>query len=206
MKIQIKYNITDLDRALEIAQATAAYTDIMGIGSLLLYKNGIKAVEAFAQTFPNKELFVDSKITDQAEDAIRLFAQAGATYISVLAETHPSVIRTACAIAHECKTRIILDCMNHQAIGQSALDAKPLGAYGILLHQATNAEAQQYSDAELEELCANINLPIFIKGKITNDTLHTLKRINPYAVIISDSITRTTDPRSEAETIQKLIL
>ncbi len=205
MKLQIKYNVTDLTKALELAHQTEEFADIMEIGSLLIYKNGIAAVEAFSKAFPQKKLYIDAKITDQAEEAVRLYAQAGATYISVVAESYNSTIKTACATAGEYNVHIILDCMNAQSLGQSAMDAKPLGAYGILIHQITHTDSSNYPECELEDIRANTDLPIFIKGKINSDSIATIARLNPYAVILSDSITRAADPHTAAAYFHTLI-
>ena len=87
MKLQISYELTDLVKALELAKKTHMFADILEVGTLLIYKEGIKAVETFRQEFPGKEIIADAKISDRSTDAITLFANAGANIISVLAGT-----------------------------------------------------------------------------------------------------------------------
>ena len=61
MKLQISFDLTDLDKALDIAAQVAPYVSILEVGSLLLYKYGIQAVERFRKAFPNKTILVDAK-------------------------------------------------------------------------------------------------------------------------------------------------
>ena len=64
MKLQISFDFTDLNRALEIAAQIHDYADILEIGTLLVYANGITAVEQFRKAFPEKVLLTDTKIID----------------------------------------------------------------------------------------------------------------------------------------------
>jgi 3-keto-L-gulonate-6-phosphate decarboxylase len=68
MKLHIAFDLTDLDHALSIAQAIQQYADIFEVGSLLIYKNGMRAVARFKEQFPNKIVLADVKIADRAKD------------------------------------------------------------------------------------------------------------------------------------------
>ena len=65
MKLQISYNFTDLDQALDIARKTVDYADIIEVGPLLIYKEGINAIKQFKTNFPKKPIFANAKITDK---------------------------------------------------------------------------------------------------------------------------------------------
>ena len=55
MKLQISFELTNLSDALDLAKKTHQYADIIEVGTLLIYKEGVKAVEAFRKEFPDKE-------------------------------------------------------------------------------------------------------------------------------------------------------
>lgn len=86
MKLQVSFDIPDLDKALNIAHEIIDHVDIFELGLLLIYKHGIHAVETFRKAFPEKVLLVDLKLIARGYDAIPLFAQAGANWVTVLAE------------------------------------------------------------------------------------------------------------------------
>ena len=87
--------MTDLDKALAVAELTQNYADVIEVGSLLIYKHGDAAVRAFKERFPQKTILADAKIADHAKDAITLLAQAGADWITVLAGTNKNTVHTA---------------------------------------------------------------------------------------------------------------
>ncbi len=118
MKLHISYNHPDLNQAIEIAHQTAEFADIIGIGSLLLFKEGVKAVKLFKSTFPNKEIFAEAKIIEKAPDAVSMLAQAGASYISVLAGALHGTIKKAVETARLFDAKIALDLLDAHSIGQ----------------------------------------------------------------------------------------
>ena len=78
MKLQISFDLTDLDKALEIALGVAPYASMVEVGSLLLYKYGVKAIEKFREAFEDKVIIDDAKIIDRGKESAGGFAQAGA--------------------------------------------------------------------------------------------------------------------------------
>ena len=53
IKLHFTYNIADLAQAIKIAEQTAEYADIIGVGSLLLFKEGVGAIKAFKNALKN---------------------------------------------------------------------------------------------------------------------------------------------------------
>ena len=99
MKLQISYDLTNLDDALKIAEKTAEFADILEVGTLLILTEGAKAVSAFKKKFPDKTIFADAKICDCADETIALFTNAGADVITVLAGTNNDIIYKAAQTA-----------------------------------------------------------------------------------------------------------
>ncbi|QQR62863.1 orotidine 5'-phosphate decarboxylase [bacterium] len=54
MKMQISFDLTDLEKAIELAKNVESHADIFEIGTLLVYKYGIEAVKLFRETCPAK--------------------------------------------------------------------------------------------------------------------------------------------------------
>ena len=59
MKLQISFDMTDLDQALSIAKKVNDYCDQLEVGSLMLFQFGTSAVEAFRKNFPDKTIVAD---------------------------------------------------------------------------------------------------------------------------------------------------
>lgn len=190
MKLVISYNIANLAKALEQAQRTVNYNDIIGIGSVLMFKEGVNAIAAFKNAFPSKELFVEAKIIEKAEECITMFAQAGATYVSVLAGAHTTIIKKAVTTAKSKSVKLALDLADAPSMGQSALDAKALGADCIIAHRGRSQEEIAYLEANWLSIADNTRLPIFVSGKIDETSLEQVMNLKPFGVIIGSAITK----------------
>jgi len=201
MKLHISYNFADLDRALALAEQTAPYADILGVGSLLIVKYGVHAIKAFRTAFPNKELFAELHIVEKGEESVTMMAQAGANYVSVLAGAHLSTIKKAVEAAKQFDIKIALDLLDAQSVGQSALDAKTIGAHMIIL-QRYHAEQREEDANQIEngwrDVKDNTNLPIFVTGKIDDQTIEQIIKLKPQGIMIGTAITKADNPAQKA--------
>lgn len=198
MKLQISFDSTDLDKALEIADEVAPFADILEVGTLMLNIHGIKAIEKFRAKFPDKILLADTKIVDRAKETVTLFAKAGADWLTVLAGTSNGIIHAATSAAHSLNKKIMLDLIDAKSLGQSALEAQSLEVDALLLHKPYDEESALVFLDQWDMIRGNTNLPIFISGKITREIFDKIIAINPDGVIISRAIVDATNPGEEA--------
>ena len=84
MKFQVSFDFIDLDKSLDIATEIGEYIDIFEVGTILIYKHGVRAVEQFKTRFPNKKILADTKIADRGKEVVTLFANAGADWMTVI--------------------------------------------------------------------------------------------------------------------------
>jgi 3-hexulose-6-phosphate synthase len=197
MKLQIAFDFTDLEKAVDVAKKVADYATILEIGSLLLYKYGVKAVEQFRQTFPDKTLLADAKIVDRGKQAIQLLTLAGADWITVMAGAGKNVIHSAATTAHDLNKHIMLDLLDACSLGQSALEAKTLGVDALLFHKPYEEEDSLMLLDQWQMVRGNTNLPIFISGKITVDLIEKIKAINPDGLVIGKPVLDATNPEEQ---------
>jgi 3-hexulose-6-phosphate synthase len=198
MKLQVAFDITDLDKALTIAQQVAPYASILEIGSVLIYQHGIKAIELFREKVPQSIILADTKIVDRGKQAATLISHAGADWITVMAGTSKDVIHAACAAAHDMNKHVMLDLLDACSLGQSALEAKSLGVNALLFHKSYEEEDPLVFLDTWQMVRGNTTLPIFISGKITRDVVDKIRTINPDGVVIGKSITEAANPQEEA--------
>jgi len=204
MKLQIKYNLSDFEKALNIAQQTAEYADILEVGSLLIFQEGAKAITTFKKEFPDKEIYADAKISDKGEEAVKIFAQAGARFVSVSAGAHYTTITKAASTATEHDVKLVLDIINAQYLAQVAFDAATLGAHAILLHRRLDGGMTELENA-WQRVRDNTDLPLYIEGKINKEILQQITPLKPTTVIIGSAITNAKDPAQEANRFRSLI-
>lgn len=205
MKLQISYDIINLSDAMTIAKKTYQFADILEIGTLLLYKEGVKAIEEFRKEFPDKEILVNAKISDRAEEAVTIFTKAGANIISVLAGTKNKTIHKAAQTAHSQKAKIILDLMDAYSLGQSAMDADKLGVDMILFPRSHDVAPETTVLDQLDSVKGNTKLPVLISGRINRNNVHQILNLKPNGIVIGSAITKSDDPEKEAEYFKSLL-
>ncbi|BDC34377.1 3-hexulose-6-phosphate synthase [Candidatus Dependentiae bacterium Noda2021] len=205
MKLQIAFDMSNLEKALEIATQVADQADILEVGTLLLYSHGVKAVKLFKEQFPRKQILADTKIIDRGKEAISIFADAGADWVTVMAGTGKDIIHAACTAAHQAKVQVMLDLVDSAALGQSALEAKNLGVDALLFHQAFDEKESLMFHDKWEMVRGNTQLPVFISAKITRDTINYFMSLKSDGIIIGKSITDAPSPIEEALYFKELV-
>ncbi len=205
MKLQVSFDVTDLQHALQVASQVAPHVDILEVGTLLIYNHGSQAVTAFKKQFPDKTILADAKIADRAKDAITLLADAGADWITVIAGTGKQVIHTACTTANALNKKIMLDLLDSASVGQSALEAKNLGVDALLFHQPYDEKQSLIFLDKWEMIKGNTELPIFISANITRTTIDEITALKPAGIIIGQSITDAQQPEVEAAYFKQII-
>lgn len=198
MKLQIAFDLTDLEKALACATQVQEHADILEIGSLLVYGHGVAAIRRFREQFPDKTLVADIKVADRSNEAVDLCIGAGADWVTVMAGTGRNVIHTACTTAHERGKKILLDLMDASSLGQSALDAKSLGVDALLFHKPANEDTELTLLDRWDMVRGNTSLPVFVSAPVTRENIHDIIAIKPNTIVIGSAITEAADPAAEA--------
>ncbi len=204
MKLQISFDLENLERALDIAHQVAPYADIIEIGTVLLFHYGIAAIQQFKGAVGNKPVLVDSKIIDRGKLTVPLLANAGADWITVMAGTSNQVIHTVCTTAQQYKKRVMLDLIDAPSPGQSAMEAKNLGIDALMFHQPYDEQHSLEFLDKWDMVSGNTKLPIFISAKIGRDNIQDIIAVNPSGIIVGKGITDSENPAQEAAFYREL--
>ena len=205
MKLQISFDTTDLNEALEIASKVAQYADVLEIGTPLILKEGVKAIQAFKEKFPEKEIFADTKIVDRVEEIIHIFAEVKTDYLSILAGTSNKTIQKASQVTHSLKSKIALDLVDAYSKGQSAMDAKALDIDLIIFHGPHDSTQLLDILDEWQSVRGNTTLPIFVAGKVDKTNIDKVISLKPQGIVIGIAITQADDPEKEAAYFKSLL-
>lgn len=205
MKLQISFNLMDLDKAVSIAKDVKEYCDAFEVGSLLISQYGMDAVREFRKHFPDKLIVCDNKVVEHEKEMIEVAAQAGSNWVTVLAGADNNVIHNACNAAHNLGKKVMLNLIDSSSFGQTALEAQTLGADALLLHRITDENSQNVFLDRWDMVKGNTKLPIFISTHITRENINEIISINPDGIVIGYAITRSDNPKETAEYFYKLI-
>lgn len=205
MKLQISFDLIDLDKAIAISSKVAQYADIIEVGTILIYHHGTDAVKRFKEAFPDKIILADTKIVDRGKEVVDLFAQAGADWITVMAGTSANEIHATTTAAHNVNIKVMLDLIDSDSVGQSALEAKNIGADALLFHQPYNqADSLVFLD-KWDLIKGNSSLPIFVSAKINRENVDKIVALRPEAIVVGLAITEAEDSALEAQYFADLL-
>jgi 3-keto-L-gulonate-6-phosphate decarboxylase len=200
MKLQIAFDVLDIDKCLDVAKSVEMYADSFEIRSSLLLRYGIHIIEEFRSAFPNKEIFVETQIVSHAQDIVPMCIKAGADWVSVMAGTTQQIIHGVSTLANQKNKSVTLDLLDANSIGQAAMDAKRLGVDALLYHNVYDHQDEaSFAMEEWDELRGNSNLPIYITSNIDRDNINFIMKLQPDVIIIGKTITQTVNPAQEAE-------
>ena len=209
MKLQVSFDMTDIDKALDIAKQVEPYVDIFEIGSLLIDAHGAEVVQQFRTAFPDKTLLADTKIVDRGNKTAKMFYDAGADWVTVMAGTSDEVIASVCQAGDTAgNKKVMLDLIDSDSYAQSALDAQNLGVDAIMYHMAHDSLENQtdFFIDTWELVRENTKLPIFIAPRSNLDDLEeTIIQRRPAGLIIGSAICKADDPAKVAEHFAQLI-
>lgn len=199
MKLQISFDIPDLQKSIEIAKEVQEYADIIEIGAILLYKYGVDAVKEFKNQLPEKTLLADSKIVDRSKEITTLLLQAGCDWVTVMAGTGKNVIQTTAQTAHSIGRKVMIDVIDAKSQGQSALEAKTLGMDAILFHQPYDEENTLQFLENWDMVSGNTDIPIYISSKINRNNIDKILELKPSGIVVGESIISSKNPQEEAK-------
>lgn len=109
MKIQFAIDTLTTAHALELAAAAAPHVDVLELGTPLIKAEGLPAITAMKEAFPDKIVFADLKTMDAGELEADIAFQAGADLVTVLGVADDSTIAGAVKAAKAHGKGIVVD-------------------------------------------------------------------------------------------------
>ncbi|MEM8734738.1 MAG: orotidine 5'-phosphate decarboxylase / HUMPS family protein [Planctomycetota bacterium] len=95
--VQISLDVTTIDEAVETAKlALDSGVDWLEAGTPLLLAEGLNAVRALRDHFPDTPIVADLKTMDGGYLEAEMMAKAGANYVVVMARAHQETIKVVC--------------------------------------------------------------------------------------------------------------
>jgi len=145
--LQVALDITELDRALQIAaEAVAGGADWLEAGTPLIKSEGMAAVRALRAAFPGHEIVADMKIADTGTIEVEMAAKAGASIVCILAVADDAVIAEAVRAANLYGVRLMGDLIS---VSDPVARARELERMGVHIVNAHVGIDQQMSGKAL---------------------------------------------------------
>jgi 3-hexulose-6-phosphate synthase/6-phospho-3-hexuloisomerase len=205
--LQVALDFVDLPRALAVAeQAVAGGADILEAGTPLIKSEGLDAVRALRETFPDTPIVADMKTMDAGKIESESASRAGASILTVLGAAGESTIRECVETGRTFGLKIAVDLLGVAEPAEAAARAGEIGVDWLDVHCAIDAQMQgQDPLALLKDLRSKTELTLAVAGGINSETAADAVAAGADVVIVGGAITKASDPRKATEQIRSAI-
>ncbi|MDE1222154.1 3-keto-L-gulonate-6-phosphate decarboxylase UlaD [Vibrio aestuarianus] len=178
--IQIALDQTDLISAIEVAKNVESFVDVIEVGTILAFAEGMNAVKTLRNNHPDHILVCDMKTTDGGAILARMAFESGADWITVSAAAHIATIGACKNIADELGREIQIEIYGNWtfADAQAWVD---LGITQAIYHRSRDAELAgiSWTNEDLEKMrqLSELGLELSITGGIVPEDLYLFEGI-----------------------------
>ncbi|QCT02926.1 3-hexulose-6-phosphate synthase [Paenibacillus algicola] len=207
MELQLALDLVDIPEAKKLVAQVADYIDIVEIGTPIVINEGLHAVKAMKEAFPQLRVLADLKVMDAGGYEVMKASEAGADIITILGVSDDSTIKGAVAEAAKQGRQVMVDMINVKNMEERAAEIDAMGVDYICVHSGYDHQAEgKNSFEELNAIKRVVkHAKTAIAGGIKLDTLPEVIQAQPDLVIVGGGITGEADIQAAASRMNELI-
>ncbi len=177
---QVSLDIPNIAEALEMAEgAVRAGIDWIEAGTPLILGEGLHAVKALRERFPDHPIVADLKTMDGAGLEAEMMLKAGATHVVVMSQAHWASVEEMLKMARDLGGEVMADVLNAPNKADAAKQMQDLGVDWIIVH--TGYDERRYVDGlsplnDLPAVLDAVDIPVQAVGGLTiEQSIETVK-------------------------------
>jgi 3-hexulose-6-phosphate synthase len=152
-RVQISLDFPTLEDALATAEiAVEAGVDWLEVGTPLILGEGLHAVAALHQRYPDHPVVADLKTMDAGYLEAEMMYRAGASFVVVMGRAHEHTIREAVRAAREFGRHVMGDIMLCPDKVAMAVRMETLGADVVIVHTGLDERHAERGKSPLDDL------------------------------------------------------
>lgn len=178
--IQIALDQTDLAAAIQVANNVESFVDVIEIGTILAFAEGMNAVQTLRKNHPDHILVCDMKTTDGGAILAKMAFEAGSDWITVSAAAHIATIAACKKVADQFNGEIQIEIYGNWTMddAQAWVD---LGITQAIYHRSRDAELAGvgWTEEDLVKMrkLSELGLELSITGGIVPEDLYLFEGI-----------------------------
>ncbi|SLM64852.1 MULTISPECIES: 3-keto-L-gulonate-6-phosphate decarboxylase UlaD [Dickeya] len=179
--LQIALDSTDLATAVEIAERVGGFVEVIEVGTILAFAEGMTAVRTLRERHPKHIIVCDMKTTDGGAILARMAFSAGANWITVSAAAHVATIAACKKVADEFGGEIQIELYGNWSL-DDARQWVDMGITQAIYHRSRDAELAgvNWTSDDLGRMRAlsELGLALSITGGIVPQDIHLFEGIS----------------------------
>jgi 3-hexulose-6-phosphate synthase/6-phospho-3-hexuloisomerase len=186
--VQVSLDVTSIEEALHLAEiAVRAGVDWLEAGTPLILAEGMHAVRALKQRFPDKPVVADLKTMDGGYLEVEMMAKAGADMVVVMGMATPATVRAVVRAARDYGIKVMGDIMGAPDKAACARFLEAQGVDYIIVHTGYDESHEDTSLSPLNDLpavVAAVKAPVQAVGGLTLDQIVQTPRLGAPLVVV----------------------
>ena len=205
--LQVALDFVNLAQALRAAdEAVAGGATWVEAGTPLIKSEGMGAVRALKQRFPDLTIVADLKIMDAGRTEVEVATKAGADVVTVLGVASDETIAECVEAGQNYDALVQVDLIGCEDQPARARRAQELGAAIVGIHTAIDEQMVGASPMEvIGAVREAVEIRVAVAGGINSETAPEAVKAGADIVIVGGAIIKAPDATSAARTIVEAI-
>jgi 3-hexulose-6-phosphate synthase len=205
-RVQVALDMTELPRALAVAEALAPWCEVIEAGTPLLYEHGLAAVAALKARCPERLILADLKIVDAGYLEASCAFRRGADLVTVLGVADDATIRGALQAAREAGGRLVADHLQVPDVVARARQLEALGVDLLCLHTAYDRKDSGADPlAELRLVRPQVQAELAVAGGLTAANAPAAAALGADLLVIGGYLTQHPEPAAAAAALRAVL-
>jgi 3-hexulose-6-phosphate synthase/6-phospho-3-hexuloisomerase len=211
-KVQLSLDLQALDVALATADiAVRAGVDWLEAGTPLILGEGLHAVRALHDRYPNHPIIADLKTMDAGFLEAEMMFNAGASFVVVMGQAHEHTIREAVRAARQYGRHLMGDVMLCPDKVATARMMEAMGVDVIIVHTGLDERHWEIGKSPLDDLKrirAAVSCPLQAVGGLSIDQAASCPSLGANLVVIGAPLAVADNelkPGADADTLFEII-
>jgi 3-hexulose-6-phosphate synthase/6-phospho-3-hexuloisomerase len=186
--VQVSLDVETIDQALELAEiAVNAGVDWLEAGTPLILGEGLHAVRALKEHYPDKPLIADLKTMDGGYLEAEMMAKAGADMVVVMGVAHPATIREVVRAAKDYNIKVMGDVLAAPDKVACARMLEDNGVDYIIVHTGYDERREIVNASPIDDLelvIGAVKIPVQAVGGLSIEQAIEMPRFGAPLVVI----------------------
>ncbi len=205
--LQVALDVLELERAILIGkECLEGGADWLEAGTPLIKSEGMHAIRALREVFPEVKIVADMKIMDTGAIEVEMAAKSGASIISILAAADNTTIEDALRSARKYGVEIMVDILNADDPVTRAKELEKLGVDYVCVHVGIDQQMKGMDTLSLlKKVSATISTPLAVGGGIDAEIAAEAVDLGADIIIVGGNIIRTAKVKESTRRIRESI-
>ena len=195
--LQVALDLTELKDAIRVAELSSmGGVDWLEVGTPLIKCEGVKAVKALRERFPQKNIVADLKTLSNSSDEVTIAANAGADIVGISGASCDEEIVKAVESAKRTGSYIMADLIAMDNPVSRGVELEALGVDMLEFHISIDKQLRNESIpfSLVKDLCDSVRIPVAVAGGMKEETAPLALRSGARIVVVGGGITHAADP------------